>query len=102
MELVDSKPAVVLAGHLDGRCSAQVRAAVYDHIEKHPDTDLVLDLSRVESLDVTMLRMLSACALRLERDGRRVVLRGCSPALSRVFAFGAWRRLFRFERQPVG
>jgi anti-anti-sigma factor len=90
-------PAIALSGHLDGRCLAEVRSTLYAHIAEHPG-DVVLDLSEVESIDVTAFRMLAACALRLERDGRRVVLRGCSPALRRLFAFTGWRRLFVLER----
>jgi anti-anti-sigma factor len=94
-------PALVpltLSGHLDGRCSSEMRAQLYAHIEDHPDEDVVVDLSGVESIDATALRVLAVAALRVERAGRRIVLRGCSPAIRRVFAFGGWRRLFVLER----
>lgn len=87
-----------MTGHLDGRCSAEVREALYDHIAQHPGEDVVVDLTRVESIDMTALRLLATAALRVERAGRHLVLRGCSPALRRVFAFGGWRRLFLLER----
>jgi anti-anti-sigma factor len=92
------EPAVRLAGHLDGRCSAEVREALYDHVARHPDDDLVVDISGVESIDATALKVLAACALRLERAGRRVVLRGGSASLRRLFAFTGLRRLFLWER----
>jgi anti-anti-sigma factor len=101
MEVDNAGRAISLSGRLDGRCSAEVREVLYDHIERHPDEDVVVDVSAVESIDATVLRMLGAAALRLERAGRRVVLRGCSPALRRVLTFGGWRRLFCLER-PVG
>jgi anti-anti-sigma factor len=94
-------PALVpltIAGHLDGRCSSEVREQLYAHIEDHPDEDVLVDLSSVESIDATALRVLAVAALRVERAGRRIVLRGCSPAIRRVFAFGGWRRLFLLER----
>ena len=75
-----------------------MRTALYDHIERHPDEDVIVDLTLVESIDVTALRMLATAALRVERAGRKVILRGCSPAVRRVLAFGGWRRLFRLER----
>lgn len=90
--------AISLSGRLDGRCSAEVREALYEHIEQHPDQDVVVDLTHVESIDATVLKMLAAAALRVERAGRKVILRGCSPAVRRVLAFGSWRRLFRLER----
>ena len=90
--------ALTLAGPLDGRCSSELREELYDHIRRHPGEDVVVDLSRVESIDATAFRLLAAAALRLERGGRRVVLRGCSPSLRRLFAFGGWRRLFLLER----
>ena len=98
METARSSDAIALSGHLDGRCSAEVREALYDHIDRHPDEDVVVDLTLVESIDVTALRMLATAALRVERAGRKVILRGCSPAVRRVLAFGSWRRLFRLER----
>lgn len=98
METASASDAIALSGHLDGRCSAQVREALHDHIDRHPDQDVVVDLTLVESIDVTALRMLAAAALRVERAGRKVVLRGCSPALRRVLAFRGWRRLFFLER----
>ena len=98
METARASDAITLSGRLDGRCSAEVREALYDHIEQHPDEDVVVDVTEVESIDVTVLNMLATAALRLERAGRKIVLRGCSPALRRVLAFGVWRRLFRMER----
>jgi anti-anti-sigma factor len=98
---VTSDEALSLAGQLDGRSSFEVREKLYAHIGEHPGEDVVVDLSRVESIDATALGMLAAAALRVERAGRKVVLRGCSPALRRVFAFGGWRRLFLLERSPT-
>ena len=90
--------AIALSGHLDGRCTAELREALYTHIAAHPDQDVVVDVSDVESMDMTALQLLVTAALRVERAGRHLVLRGCSPALRRIFAFRRWRRLFRLER----
>jgi anti-anti-sigma factor len=97
---VANEDAVVLSGPLDGRCSATVRSALYAHIERYPDRDVVVDLSQVESIDLTTLNLLAAAALRLRLggSGRRVVLRGLSPSVRRVIAFGGLRRLFLVER----
>ena len=90
--------AVPLVGHLDGRRSAEVREVVYDHLAQHPGEDLVLDLSQAESVDLTTMRLLAAAAIRVERAGGRVVLRGASATLRRTFTFGGWRRFFHVER----
>lgn len=90
--------AIALSGHLDGRCTAELREALYSHIAAHPDEDVVVDVSDVESMDMTALQLLVTAALRVEQAGRHLVLRGCSPALRRILAFRRWRRLFRLER----
>jgi anti-anti-sigma factor len=92
--------ALVLAGRLDGRSSAQVRAALHRHMAEH-DGDLVVDLSGVESIDVTALQLLAGVAHRLEREGRHLVVRGCSPGVRRVLTFRRWRRLFHVERRAL-
>ncbi len=92
---------ITLRGELDGRRSAELREAIYDHIASHPDADVVLDLSEVESLDRTVLQMLAAVALRLERAGRHLVLRGCPPPLRRMLAMRRWHGVFRWERHSV-
>ena len=97
MEAARQTEAISLTGHLDGRCSAEVRDALYDHIAQHPDEDVVVDVTAVESIDMTFLKLLATAALRMERAGRHLVLRGCSPALRRLLAFGGWRRFFRVE-----
>jgi anti-anti-sigma factor len=98
MDVTHDGPAIALAGHLDGRCSAEVRNALHGAIRDHPDRDLVLDVSQVEWVDRTALRVLAACAVRLDRSGRRLVLQGCTPGLRRLLAFTSWRPLFHVER----
>ena len=98
METARASDAIALSGRLDGRSSAEVREALYDHIDRHPGQDVVGDLTEVESSDATVLKLFAAAALKVQRAGRTVVLRGCSPAMRRVLAHGAWRRLFRLER----
>ena len=89
--------AMALSGRLDGRHASEVRAALYERIEG-AQGDVVVDLTEVESIDGTVLKLLAAAALRLQRTGRQLVLRGCSPALRRVVAFGGLRRLFVWDR----
>ncbi len=90
---------LAFSGRLDGRTSAEVRDQLYAHIESHPDQDVVVDLTRVEAVDATALRLLAAAAYRVNQAGRHVVLRGCSPVLRRGLAAAGWRRLFLLERE---
>ena len=98
MELTTLGSTLILAGRFDGRSTAMVRDALYSLIDSTTD-DVVLDLSGVESVDATALTVLAAASYHLDRAGRHLVLRGCSPAIRRALAFTRFRRLFQLERE---
>jgi anti-anti-sigma factor len=91
---------IALSGHLDGRCSTELRQLITDHLAAHPGEDVRLDMSQVESVDLTVLRLLAAVAVRLQRDGHRLVLVRCRPALRRILTHGVLPRLFAVQRTP--
>ena len=102
----DTTGLLTLSGHLDGRCTIELRAQLSTHLARHRGEDLRLDMTDVESIDLTVLRLLAAVAVRLRRDGHQLVLVGCTPAVRRPLSHGVWRRLFVVQRampeQPRG
>jgi anti-anti-sigma factor len=97
MELTVDDRTLFLHGHFDVRSTGVVREALYDQIE-HTTGDVVVDLAGVEAVDATALKVLAVASRAMERQGRCLILRGCSPALRRLLAYTRLRRLMTFER----
>jgi anti-anti-sigma factor len=85
-----------LTGSLDVRCTAELRVLLYDLLE-HRDDDVIVDIERVESLDLTTLKMLAVANRYAERQGRRVVLRGGSPGVRRLLHLSHLRWTIQVE-----
>jgi anti-anti-sigma factor len=97
MQVTTRGDTLVLDGRLDGRSTALVREHL--HALMRGDCDVVVDLSRVESVDATGLGVLAAAGKQLADDGRRLVLRGAPARLRRVLAFTRVRSLLMVERE---
>jgi anti-sigma B factor antagonist len=90
---------LALSGRLDASNVGEARASLHEYIETTAD-DVVVDLSRVDLIDVTALGMLAGAHRRLERAGRQLILRGCADHVRRVLAVTRLARVMHVERVP--
>jgi len=100
MKVTSDGATLMLSGRFDGRSSSVVRAELYALIGS-VGGDVVVDMSHVESIDATALKLLAATQFVMERQGRRLVLRGCTPTVRRIIAFTKLRRLITVERETI-
>jgi anti-sigma B factor antagonist len=90
---------LALSGRLDASNVGEARASLNQYIDTTSD-DVVVDLSRVDLIDVTGLGMLAGAHRRLERAGRQLILRGCADHVRRVLAVTRLARVMHVERVP--
>ena len=91
MQVTINGSTMYLAGRFDGRTTAEVRDQLRDLMTKHGD--VVVDISALESIDVTALRTLAAASVVSERGGHHLDLVGGSNSVRRAIAFLGLRRL---------
>ncbi len=87
---------VVLSGTLDVRCTAVLRGLVYDALAEGHAT-VVVDLSGVESIDMTTAKLLAVASRSARRQGRQIVLRGCPSGVRRLLHLSHLRGLLALE-----
>ena len=100
MDIATDGPTLVLSGHFDARSTWEVRTAIYDHLEIH-DGDVVIDLSGVDFVDVTALKVLAVATRRAAREGHHLTLRGCAPSVRRLLHLSHLIRVVEVERTDV-
>jgi anti-anti-sigma factor len=96
VQLTTKGSVLELTGSLDVRCTSEVRAAVYRLLEECSG-DVRVDISRVESVDMTTLKMLAVANRVAERQGQRVVLTGGSPGVRRLLHLSHLRWMLPVE-----
>ena len=97
MDISTDGSTILLSGDFDVRSTMEVRTAIYDQLEGR-DTDVVVDLSEVTTIDMTALRVLAAATRQAARDGHRLTLRGCGPAVLRMLHLSHLIRVVELER----
>ncbi|WP_406290915.1 STAS domain-containing protein [Embleya sp. NBC_00896] len=86
-----------LEGALDVRATADVRLALHDALDSG-DGDLILNLSRVPSLDTTGLGLIVGAHRRAGRRERRLVLTGVNPEVYRVLVLTRLHRILTLRQ----
>ena len=100
MDIESDGARLVLSGAFDVRSTGEVRQAIYDHLAAR-DEDVVVDLTHVDSVDVTALKVLAAATVRASREGRHLTLRGAGPAVRRMLHLSRLIRAVEVERVGV-
>ncbi len=100
MDIVSDGPTLVLSGDFDVRSTWEVRNAIYEHLEGH-DEDVIVDLSDVDSVDVTALKVLAVATREAGRAGHHLTLRGCGPAVRRLLHLSRLIRVVEIEREAA-
>lgn len=96
MDIVTEGPVLVLTGAFDVRSTWEVRQALHVQLARH--SEVVVDLSAVDSADISALRVLAAASLQAGRLGGHVTLRGCGPAVRRLLHLSHLIRVVEVER----
>jgi anti-anti-sigma factor len=100
MEIEADGPTLVLSGSFDARSTWEVRTAIYEHLEGH-DEDVAIDLSGVEFVDLTALRVLAVATRQASRSGRHLTLRGCNGTVRRLLHMSRLIRVVEVEREAA-
>ena len=100
MDIESDGARLVLSGAFDVRNTGEVRKAIYDHLAAREE-DVVVDLTHVDSVDVTALKVLAVATRQASRLGRHLILRGCGPAVRRLLHLSRLIRVVEVEREAA-
>lgn len=97
MDISIDGPVLVLSGHLDGRCTSEVRYAIYRHLEAYPE-GVVLDVSQVNTIDLIALRLLAVATRHASLIGHQLTLRNPRPNVRRMMHLSRMAHAIDVER----
>lgn len=85
-----------LVGDFDVRSTCEVRTAIYAALDGR-ERDVVVDLSAVDAVDLTALRVLAYATREAGKAGHHLTLRGCGPAVRRMLHLSHLRHAVEVE-----
>jgi anti-anti-sigma factor len=97
MDIVHDGHTLWLRGDFDVRSTMEVRNAIREHLEG-TECDLTVDLSGVQTIDVTAARVLAYATIGASRTGGHLRLRACGPAVRRMLQISRLARFVEVER----
>jgi anti-anti-sigma factor len=97
MDITFDGSTLALHGDFDVRSTFQVRNAIYEHLDGH-EQDVIVDMTGVETIDVTALRVLAVATRQATRAGHRLTLRNCGPSVRRMMHLSRLAHSFEVER----
>lgn len=97
MEIVHDGHTLWLSGDFDVRSTMEVRNAIHEHLDGY-DSDLTIDFTDVDTLDVTAARVLAYATIEAGRAGQHLRVRGCGPAVRRMLQLSRLARFIEVER----
>jgi anti-anti-sigma factor len=100
MDITMDGPTLVLHGHFDVRSTFQVRNAIYERLEGY-DQDVIVDMTGVEAIDLTALRVLAVATRQATRTGHHLTLRNCGPSVRRMMHLSRLAHSFYVERDAA-
>jgi anti-sigma B factor antagonist len=94
-------PVFSVLGALDVTTAATLRADLTDLLAVGGTDDLVVDLNQMGALDTVGLGLLVGIHRQAQRAGRRLVLSGVPPRMSRVLAITRLNRVLTIDGSPA-
>ena len=82
-DIVANGHVLVLHGDFDVRSTWEVRNAIYERLEAE-DSDVVIDLTDVSTIDATALRLLAVATRHAWLSGHHLTVRNPGPAVRRM------------------
>jgi anti-sigma B factor antagonist len=92
---------VVLPARVDVTTSSDVRYALQVAIDAPVDDQIMVDASRVETIDVAGLGVLVGAHRRAKQTGRQLVLCDAQPRVVRLLAVTRLHRVLSLDRTPA-